>query len=140
MNIVDWTIAPGNWPEIGPEIAASLKRIATMPLGELRAMPRIIAKQAIKRGRNTIADIQFAVCEEFSIDHTELMSAAKNARIAVARQVAMFLARELTHKTFAQIGSSFFRDHTTVCHACRVVMSRPELAPVIARLRAELAP
>ena len=139
MTTVDWTTAPGNWTEIGPEIAATLKRIATMPLDELRAMP-MISKQAIERGRNTIADIQFVVCEEFAIDHTELMSAAKNARITTARQVAMFLARELTHKTFAQIGSSFFRDHTTVCHACRVVMSRPELAPVIARLRAELAP
>ena len=138
MNIVDWTTAPGVWPEIGPEIAATLKRIATMPLDELRAMPELPSRPRLYAP--SIADVQSAVCEEFAITRSEMLSPIQTREITRARQVAMYLARSLTHKSHGQIARQFNRDPTVVSHACRVVFRHPELAPVIARLRAELAP
>ena len=47
--------------------------------------------------------------------------------IARKRQLAMFLARELTDASYPQIGHAFgHRDHTTVLHACKQVRKRAE--------------
>ena len=138
MNPVDWTTAPGVWPEIGPEIAATLKRIATMPLDELRAMPELPMRARLYAP--SIADVQSVVCEEFAVTRAEMLSPIQTKEITTPRQIAMYLACELTHKTKATIARHFNRDDTVVGHAYRVVQKRPELSPVIARLRAELAP
>ena len=135
---VDWTTAPGNWPEIGPEIAASLKRIATMPLDQLRAMPELPLRPW--RCEPSIADIQTAVCQEFEITRAEMLSAIQSRKITIPRQIAMYLAREITHKTFGEIARSFDRDYSTISFGCDAIARRPELASVIARLWAELAP
>jgi chromosomal replication initiator protein len=68
----------------------------------------------------TIGEIQAATCEHFGISADELLSSSRTARIAWPRQVAMYLARELTGESLPSIGRSFGgRDHTTVMHACR---------------------
>jgi chromosomal replication initiator protein len=68
----------------------------------------------------TIARVQQIACEAFDVTRDELLSAARNARLAWARQVAMYLARELTGATLPAIGQSFGgRNHTTVMYACR---------------------
>ena len=144
--IVDWTTAPGNWPKIGPEIAASLKRIATMPLEELRAMPDLPLRFSLmpRIYPRSIADVQVAVCEEFTIPRAKMLADIQTKEITIPRQIAMYLAREVTNKTFYTIGRSFNRDHTTIAFAYRAIQKRIEngwlLAPVVARLRAELAP
>jgi chromosomal replication initiator protein len=46
----------------------------------------------------------------------------KTKEVALARQIAMYLTRELTNYSLVTIGSKFGgRDHTTVIHACRTV-------------------
>ncbi len=73
----------------------------------------------------SIADIQTLTCEHFGISHEELLSSTRTARIAWPRQVAMYLARELTGASLPAIGRDFGgRDHTTVLHACRRTSSR----------------
>jgi chromosomal replication initiator protein len=68
----------------------------------------------------SIADIKAAACEQFGISSEELVSPARTARLAWPRQVAMYLARELTHESLPAIGREFGgRDHTTVLHAWR---------------------
>jgi chromosomal replication initiator protein len=68
----------------------------------------------------SIADIKAAACEQFGISADELVSPARTARIAWPRQVAMYLARELTQESLPAIGRAFGgRDHTTVLHAWR---------------------
>jgi chromosomal replication initiator protein len=68
----------------------------------------------------TIGEIQEATCEQFGVSPDELLSPSRTARIAWPRQVAMYLARELTGESLPAIGRSFGgRDHTTVMHACR---------------------
>ena len=51
---------------------------------------------------------------------------SRTPRVAQARQVAMYLARELTGLSLAAIARSFDRDHTTVLHAVRAVNGRLE--------------
>lgn len=69
---------------------------------------------------HSLADIQLAACKQFGITPEELLSSSRAARIAWPRQVAMYLARELTAESLPAIGRHFGgRDHTTVLHACR---------------------
>jgi len=68
----------------------------------------------------SISDIKAAACEQFGISAEELVSPARTARLAWPRQVAMYLARELTQESLPAIGREFGgRDHTTVLHAWR---------------------
>jgi chromosomal replication initiator protein len=68
----------------------------------------------------SIEEIKAAACEQFGISSEELVSAARTARLAWPRQVAMYLARELTQESLPAIGREFGgRDHTTVLHAWR---------------------
>jgi chromosomal replication initiator protein len=73
----------------------------------------------------SIAEIQAAACEHFGLSREELLSSARTSRIAWPRQVAMYLARELTGESLPAIGRQFGgRDHTTVMHACRRTSQR----------------
>ncbi len=66
----------------------------------------------------SLSDIQMAACRHFSLTPEELLSRSRAARIAWPRQVAMYLARELTTESVAAIGRHFGdRDHTTVLYA-----------------------
>jgi len=68
----------------------------------------------------SIADVQRAACAHFGVSLDELVSASRAARLAWPRQVAMYLARELTGESLPAIGREFGgRDHSTVLHACR---------------------
>jgi chromosomal replication initiator protein len=76
--------------------------------------PTIIPRQC------TLAEIQSAACQHFGLSPEELLSSARTARVAWPRQVAMYLARELTDESLPAIGRHFGRrDHTTVIHAVR---------------------
>src|SRR5262249_54249260 len=75
--------------------------------------------------RRTIGEIQAATCPHFGVSTDELVSSARSARVAWPRQVAMYLARELTGASLPSIGREFGgRDHTTVLHACRRASAR----------------
>ncbi len=77
------------------------------------------------RGGCSAADIQAAVSEHFGLSTDELLSAKRTARVAWPRQLAMYLARELTGESLPAIGRHFGgRDHTTVMHACRRAATR----------------
>ncbi len=68
----------------------------------------------------TLAEIQAAACRHFDISPQELLSPSRATRVAWPRQVAMYLARELTDESLPAIGRHFGRrDHTTVIHAVR---------------------
>jgi chromosomal replication initiator protein len=78
-----------------------------------------------RRKPSSIGEIQAAVGEHFGLSAQELLSSARTARIAWPRQVAMYLARELTGESLPAIGRHFGgRDHTTVLHAWRRTTAR----------------
>ncbi len=73
----------------------------------------------------TIGEIQAAACAQFGLSTNELLSPGRSVRIAWPRQLAMYLARELTGESLPSIGRQFGgRDHTTVLHACRRASAR----------------
>ena len=66
----------------------------------------------------TISKIQEAVSDRFGLSVIELCSQRRSQAVAYPRQVAMYLARELTDSSLPKIGKEFGgRDHTTVIHA-----------------------
>ncbi len=68
--------------------------------------------------RVTIDEIQRKVCEHFNIRVTDMSSARRARNVARPRQVAMYLAKQLTSRSLPEIGRKFGnRDHTTVIHA-----------------------
>ncbi|HEU4702773.1 MAG TPA: chromosomal replication initiator protein DnaA [Conexibacter sp.] len=74
---------------------------------------------------NTVEEIQAATCDRLGIAPEALTSPDRSARVAWARQVAMYLSRELTDATLPAIGRAFGgRNHTTVLHACRRATER----------------
>ncbi len=75
----------------------------------------------------SVAAIQDAVCAVLHLSRDELLSSSRTPRIARARQLAMYLARDLTDLSLAQIAREFNRDHSTVIHAIRRV--NRELTP-----------
>jgi chromosomal replication initiator protein len=76
-------------------------------------------------GKHTVDDVQLATCKHFGLSPDELLSGARTARVAWPRQVAMYLARELTGESLPAIGRQFAgRDHTTVLHAWRRTSAR----------------
>ena len=70
--------------------------------------------------RITIEDIQKRVAEHYNIRISEMHSARRARAVARPRQVAMYLAKQLTSRSLPEIGRKFGgRDHTTVMHAVK---------------------
>jgi chromosomal replication initiator protein len=76
----------------------------------------------------TIETIQKRVADHFDIRLGDMVSKRRPENIAFPRQIAMFLARQLTESSLNTIGEAFGgRDHGTVLHACRLVKGRMEV-------------
>jgi chromosomal replication initiator protein len=72
--------------------------------------------------RISIEEIQKRVAEYFNIKLAEMSSARRARQVARPRQVAMYLAKQLTSRSLPEIGRKFGgRDHTTVMHAVKKV-------------------
>jgi chromosomal replication initiator protein len=72
--------------------------------------------------RVTIEEIQKQVASHFNIRMADMHSARRARSVARPRQVAMYLAKQLTSRSLPEIGRKFGgRDHTTVMHAVRKV-------------------
>ena len=70
----------------------------------------------------TVEIIQKMVADYFRLRVSDLTSKRRSRSVVRPRQIAMALARELTNRSFPEIGTSFGdRDHTTVLYACRKV-------------------
>ena len=73
----------------------------------------------------TIDWIQKVVAEHYDIRLADMTSHRRPANIAIPRQIAMHLARELTNASLKEIGEAFGgRDHGTVIHACKAVKKK----------------
>ncbi len=99
----------------GKEISVELVREALKDL--LALQDRLVS----------IDNIQRVVAEYYKIKVSDLHSKRRSRSVARPRQVAMFLAKELTHHSLPEIGEAFGgRDHTTVLHACRKIKELQE--------------
>ncbi|MDR1213643.1 MAG: chromosomal replication initiator protein DnaA [Propionibacteriaceae bacterium] len=69
----------------------------------------------------TPALIMAQSAEQFQLSVEELKGPSRSTSVALARQIAMYLCRELTELSLPKIGAQFDRDHTTVMHAYRKI-------------------
>lgn len=92
----------------------------------------------------TIEDIQKAVADFYHIRLADMSSSRRLKAVARPRQIAMFLAKNMTARSLSEIGRKFGgKDHTTVIHAIRRIealcQTDKELSEEIAQLRLTLA-
>ncbi|WP_427964430.1 chromosomal replication initiator protein DnaA [Altererythrobacter sp.] len=74
------------------------------------------------RRRITIDEIQRTVCQFYRIDRSEMSSKRRARAVVRPRQVAMYLSKVLTPRSYPEIGRKFGgRDHSTVIHAVRLI-------------------
>jgi chromosomal replication initiator protein len=72
--------------------------------------------------RVRIEDIQRVVARHYNVSRQELVSNRRTRVIVKPRQIAMYLSKTLTPRSFPEIGRRFGgRDHTTVLHAVRKI-------------------
>jgi len=76
------------------------------------------------------AQIIEQVADYFRLEKDDLLSRSRKQSVAQARQIAMYLCRELTEESYSHIGSHFGgRDHSTVIHAYRKIDEGMESDP-----------
>jgi chromosomal replication initiator protein len=85
--------------------------IVTNVLGRLPTPSSLPPKAA------SLEAIQDAAAAAFDLSRDRLLARDRSPRVALARQIAMYLARELTDVSLPEIGRGFGRDHSTVLHA-----------------------
>jgi chromosomal replication initiator protein len=98
----------------------------------LEVVESLLREVLHEEGRYSISIelIQKRVAEHFDIRLADMASKRRPENIAFPRQIAMFLARQMTESSLNAIGEAFGgRDHGTVLHACRLVKGRMEVDP-----------
>src|SRR5262249_35261596 len=127
------------WPsEIG-RLAARVEELE----GRLGRAPVPVALPAHPRGlRGRLRGLLERVAAEYGIEAADILREDRSPVVRIARHVAMYLARELTPLSYLHLGRIFQRDHATVIHGrgriAALLPRDPDLAAVVARLRAQL--
>src|SRR3954471_18585339 len=113
-------------------LEGALMRVASFASLSGKALTNEVVEHLLKdilqeeaRNAVTIEQIQRRVAEHFDVRLADMTSKRRPANIAFPRQIAMYLARELTKASLNEIGDAFGgRDHGTVLHACKLVKRR----------------
>lgn len=106
--------------------------ISRMTLDEAQAILR--PNLACNERRVTVDQIQKTVAEHYQLKQADLISERRARVVARPRQVAMWLAKQITTRSLPDIGRRFGgRDHTTVLHAVRRIEALKAEDPMIAR-------
>lgn len=90
-------------------------------------MAREVVRDFIKSSEEELSlhHIQNRVAEHFQIPVDKLRAKTRKRPIVVARQLSMYLAKNLTNKSLKVIGEMFGgRDHTTVLYSCRAIQDQ----------------
>ena len=110
------------------ELEGALNRVVAYARFHGREINLEVAKEALRdiigatNRQISLELVQKTVSDFYKIKVADMFSQRRTRAIARPRQVAMWLARELTTHSLPEIGDAFGgRDHTTVMHACRTV-------------------
>lgn len=128
------------------ELEGALNRIVAYSNFTNRPITLDLATEALKDilpsappKKITIEMIQQVVAEYFTINVSDLISKRRTRQLAFPRQIAMYLARELTDSSLPTIGEFFGgRDHTTALHAYDKISREMKSDPVLDRIITEL--
>ncbi len=106
--------------------------MARLTLDEAQAILR--PHLSVSERKVTVDMIQKVVAEHYALKQADLISERRARAVARPRQVAMWLAKQITTRSLPDIGRRFGgRDHTTVLHAVRRIEALKQEDPVIAR-------
>lgn len=112
------------------ELEGALKKVLAYASFHGRAIDLDLAKESLKdligavNRQITVDNIQKTVADYFKMKVADLFSKKRTRQIARPRQIAMWLAKNLTSQSYPSIGEAFGgRDHTTVLHAVRTIES-----------------
>jgi len=110
------------------ELEGALRKILAYSRFNQKEISIQLAKEAlrdllsIQNRQISVENIQKTVADYYKIKVADMYSKKRPASIAKPRQIAMYLAKELTQKSLPEIGELFGgRDHTTVLHAVRKI-------------------
>lgn len=110
------------------ELEGALRKILAYSRFHGKDITIDVVKEALKdllsvqNRQISVENIQKTVADFFNIKVADMYSKRRPANIARPRQIAMYLAKELTQKSLPEIGELFGgRDHTTVLHAVRKI-------------------
>ena len=108
------------------ELEGALRKILAYSRFNQKEISILLAREAlrdllsIQNRQISVENIQKTVADYYKIKVADMYSKKRPASIARPRQIAMYLAKELTQKSLPEIGELFGgRDHTTVLHAVR---------------------
>ncbi len=111
------------------ELEGALRKVLAFARFSHKEITITLAREALKdllsiqNRQISVENIQKTVADFYKIKVADMYSKKRPASIARPRQIAMYLAKELTQKSLPEIGELFGgRDHTTVLHAVRKVM------------------
>jgi chromosomal replication initiator protein len=117
------------------ELEGALTRLAAnaslmrQPITEELALEVLRGAQTRPTSNVSFDQLIDAVCAHFSVRTSELLSKRRSRHLVTARQVGMYLARELLAVSYPQLGVLYHRDHSTVIHAISVVDQRRRTDP-----------
>jgi chromosomal replication initiator protein len=110
------------------ELEGALRKILAFASFHARPITVELAREALRdllsasTAQVTVELIQKTVADYYKIKVADMYSKRRPSNIAMPRQVAMYLAKEMTQKSLPEIGELFGgRDHTTVLHAVRKI-------------------
>ncbi len=110
------------------ELEGALRKILAYSRFNQKEISILLAREAlrdllsIQNRQISVENIQKTVADYYKIKVADMYSKKRPASIARPRQIAMYLAKELTQKSLPEIGELFGgRDHTTVLHAVRKI-------------------
>ncbi|HOS30858.1 MAG TPA: chromosomal replication initiator protein DnaA [Treponemataceae bacterium] len=87
---------------------------------------------APKQGNISIDAIQKIVADHYNLSFTDLKGKKRTKNVMLPRQIAMYIARELTEYSTTELGAEFGgRDHTTVMHSCQKIDDLLKSDPVL---------
>jgi chromosomal replication initiator protein len=143
------TLEPGILDYLAEHVSSNVRRLegaltrvasymeltkAKVDIPTLKMFMKDLFQDETVNGTPSMDIIQQKVAEFYSLKTADLLGKRRPANIAMARQIAMYLSRTLTHQSLIDIGLAFGgRDHGTVIYACKSVENMMEQDEVIKR-------
>ncbi|MCL1887267.1 MAG: chromosomal replication initiator protein DnaA [Kiritimatiellaeota bacterium] len=98
-----------------PEVPMNVERVRDI-------LKDVLDKEQLKD--LTFDEIQRAVAEFYDVRLTDMSSKQRPQSVALPRQIAMYLARKLTHASLQDIANAFGKTHATVLYAAKAIQNR----------------
>lgn len=111
------------------ELEGALTRVHAMASLNRQPLTRALAEQTLQDFFSsdveiTPTDIITTTAQYFQLTFDDLVGTSRTKNIAMARQIAMYMTREMTNLSLVDVGEIFGgRDHSTVMHACKKISS-----------------